>query len=148
MEAAHFDLAGRLCGLVVRVPGYRSRGLGFDSRSAWYRTRDLYNLILEEVSLEWVICELQKSNKFGYQWKPRITTIDMTIYIENHQLYALRLRKWKQHVTLKLRKHCPQPHGVGFQQFNINSYLPRLTKALTTVDELHDGYMSRYVSCL
>jgi hypothetical protein len=22
----------RLCGLVVRVPGYRSRGLGFDSR--------------------------------------------------------------------------------------------------------------------
>jgi hypothetical protein len=26
------DLSGRLCGLVVRVPDYRSRGSGFDSR--------------------------------------------------------------------------------------------------------------------
>jgi hypothetical protein len=34
----------RLCGIVVRVPGYRSRGLGFDSRS--------YRIFWEVVSLE------------------------------------------------------------------------------------------------
>jgi hypothetical protein len=30
-----FYYTDRLCGLVVRVPGYRSRGPGFDSR--WYQ---------------------------------------------------------------------------------------------------------------
>jgi hypothetical protein len=35
----------RLCGLVDRVPGYRSRGLGFDSRS--------YQIFLEVVRVEW-----------------------------------------------------------------------------------------------
>jgi hypothetical protein len=34
----------RLCGLVVRVPGYRSRGLGFDSRG--------YQIFWEVVDLE------------------------------------------------------------------------------------------------
>jgi hypothetical protein len=34
----------RLCGLVVRVPGYRSRGPGFDSRS--------YKIFREVVGLE------------------------------------------------------------------------------------------------
>jgi hypothetical protein len=34
----------RLCGLVVRVPGYRSKGLGFDSRH--------YQIFWEVVSLE------------------------------------------------------------------------------------------------
>jgi hypothetical protein len=34
----------RLCGLVVRVPGYRSRGPGFDSRC--------YQIFLEVVGLE------------------------------------------------------------------------------------------------
>jgi hypothetical protein len=34
----------RLCGLVIRVPGYRSRGPGFDSRR--------YHIFLEVVGLE------------------------------------------------------------------------------------------------
>jgi hypothetical protein len=34
----------RLCGLVVRVPGYRSRGSGFDSRH--------YDIVYEVVGLE------------------------------------------------------------------------------------------------
>jgi hypothetical protein len=34
-----------LCGLVVRVPGYKSRGPGFDSR--------LYHIFWEVVGLEW-----------------------------------------------------------------------------------------------
>jgi hypothetical protein len=37
-------LVDRLCGLVVRVPGYRSRGPGFDSR--------LYHIFWEVVELE------------------------------------------------------------------------------------------------
>jgi hypothetical protein len=37
-------VADRLCGLVVRVPGYSSRGPGFDSR--------LYEIFLEVVGLE------------------------------------------------------------------------------------------------
>jgi hypothetical protein len=37
-------LTDRLCGLVVRVPGYRSRGLGFDSRR--------YQMLLKVLGLE------------------------------------------------------------------------------------------------
>jgi hypothetical protein len=39
-----YALYDRLCGLVVRVPGYRSRGSGFDFRR--------YQIFLEVVSLE------------------------------------------------------------------------------------------------
>jgi hypothetical protein len=42
-----------LCGLVVRVPGYRSRGLGFDSRLSFVR-------IIEELP-EW------KSSRSGLE---------------------------------------------------------------------------------
>jgi hypothetical protein len=38
-------LPDRLCGLVVRVPGYRSRGAGLDSRR--------YQIFWEVVDLEW-----------------------------------------------------------------------------------------------
>jgi hypothetical protein len=38
-------IGDRLCGLVVRVPGYRSRGPGFDSRR--------YPIFWEVVGLEW-----------------------------------------------------------------------------------------------
>jgi hypothetical protein len=37
-------ISDRLCGLVVRVPGYRSRGSGFDSRC--------YQIFWEVVGLE------------------------------------------------------------------------------------------------
>jgi hypothetical protein len=33
MQVTTYISFDRLCGLVVRVPGYRSRGPGFDSRS-------------------------------------------------------------------------------------------------------------------
>jgi hypothetical protein len=39
-----YDVNDRLCGLVVRVPGYRSRGLKFDSRR--------YQIFREVVGLE------------------------------------------------------------------------------------------------
>jgi hypothetical protein len=35
----------RLCGLVIKIPGYRSRGSGFDSRR--------YHIFREVVGLEW-----------------------------------------------------------------------------------------------
>jgi hypothetical protein len=41
---AFFTSFDRPCGLVVRVPGYRSRGPGFDSRC--------YQIIMEVVGLE------------------------------------------------------------------------------------------------
>jgi hypothetical protein len=40
-----YFILDRLCGLVVRVPGYRSRGPGFDSRP--------YQIFWEEVGLRW-----------------------------------------------------------------------------------------------
>jgi hypothetical protein len=53
---------GRLCGLVVRVPGYRSRGHGFGSRRY-----QIFMRINEEL-LEW------KSSGFGSR-NPRLTTV-------------------------------------------------------------------------
>jgi hypothetical protein len=41
----HLALHDRLCGLVVRVPGYRSRGARFDSQR--------YQICKELVGLEW-----------------------------------------------------------------------------------------------
>jgi hypothetical protein len=55
---------GRLCGPVVRVPGYRSRGRAFDSRR--------YQIFWEVVGLEWgplslvrIIEELLESSGSG-----------------------------------------------------------------------------------
>jgi hypothetical protein len=44
VPSALLSWSDRPCGLVVRVPGYRSRGPGFDSRR--------YQIIWEAVSLE------------------------------------------------------------------------------------------------
>jgi hypothetical protein len=44
IEIKHLDASDRLCGLVVRIPGYRSRGPGFDSRR--------YQIFWEVVGLE------------------------------------------------------------------------------------------------
>jgi hypothetical protein len=50
----------RLCGLVIRLPGYRPRGLGFDSRR--------YQIFWVAVGLEW--CALSpREDKCGATWK-------------------------------------------------------------------------------
>jgi hypothetical protein len=63
-----YKKADRLCGLVIRVPGYRSRGPGFDSRR--------YQIFWKVVGLEWgplslvsTIEELlgRKSSGFGLE---------------------------------------------------------------------------------
>jgi hypothetical protein len=51
----------RLCGLVVRVPGYRSRGPGFDSRR--------YQIFREVVGLERVPLSLVRIIEELLQWK-------------------------------------------------------------------------------
>jgi hypothetical protein len=67
----HFD---RLCSLVVRVPGYTSRGLGFDSQryQIFCEVVDLERgplslMSITEELLEW------KSSGSGYR-KPSLTT--------------------------------------------------------------------------
>jgi hypothetical protein len=64
----------RLCGLVVRVPGYRSRGAWFDSR--------LYHIFWEVVGLElgplnlvMIIEELLERKVAVPAWKPKLTAV-------------------------------------------------------------------------
>jgi hypothetical protein len=52
---------GRLCGLVIRVPGYRSRGPGFDSRR--------YQIFWEVVGLEWGPLNLVRITEELLDWK-------------------------------------------------------------------------------
>jgi hypothetical protein len=52
----------RLCGLVVRVSGYRSRGPGFDSLS-YQIFRDVMGLERGPVSLVRIIEELLEGNR-------------------------------------------------------------------------------------
>jgi hypothetical protein len=51
----------RLCGLVVRVPGYRSKGPGFDSRR--------YQILGEVVGLEWGPHSLMSVTEELLEWK-------------------------------------------------------------------------------
>jgi hypothetical protein len=55
-----FILIDRLCGLVVRVPGYRSRGLVFDSR--------LYQIFWEVVGLVRGPLSLVREYNWGATW--------------------------------------------------------------------------------
>jgi hypothetical protein len=50
-----------LCGLVVRVSGYRSRGPGFGSRS--------YQIFWEVGGLEWVPLSLVRTTEELLEWK-------------------------------------------------------------------------------
>jgi hypothetical protein len=54
-------MQGRLCDLVVRVPGYRSRGSVFDSRR--------YHIYLEVVGLERGPLSLLKITEELLEWK-------------------------------------------------------------------------------
>jgi hypothetical protein len=51
----------RLCGLVVRVPGYRSRDPGFDSQR--------YRIFWEVVGLEWCPLRLVRIIEELLEWK-------------------------------------------------------------------------------
>jgi hypothetical protein len=67
-------MSDRFCGLVVRVPGYRCRDHGFDSRR--------YQIFLEVVGLEWgplslvsTIEELLGRKSSGYGLECRNTAV-------------------------------------------------------------------------
>jgi hypothetical protein len=55
MHTASFQEVYRLCGLVVRVPGYRSKGPGFDSRH--------HQIFWEAEDLEWSPFNLVSTTK-------------------------------------------------------------------------------------
>jgi hypothetical protein len=55
----------RLCGLVVRVPGYRSRGAGFDF---WH-----YQIFWEVVGLEWSSLSLASITEELLGWKSSVS---------------------------------------------------------------------------
>jgi hypothetical protein len=55
------NMSDRLCGLVVRVSGYRSRGPAFDSRS--------YQIFWEVGGLEWGLLSLVRTTEELLEWK-------------------------------------------------------------------------------
>jgi hypothetical protein len=63
-----FSLVDRLCGLVVRVPGYRSRGPGFGSRS-YQIFWEVVDLVRGPLSIVRIIEELPK-------WKNRGSSLE------------------------------------------------------------------------
>jgi hypothetical protein len=91
--------ANRLCDLVVRVPGYRSRGPGFDSRC--------YQIFWEEVGLEQgplslmrIIEELLESTVAALVWKTEINGHGDLLRWPRDILYPLKLALY----TLSIQK--------------------------------------------
>jgi hypothetical protein len=84
-----FELKDRLCGLVVRVPGYRSRGPGFNSGR--------YQIFWEVVGLERGPLSLMSITEELLEWKisgsgprkPRLTAVGIG---------------WADHATHSIRK--------------------------------------------
>jgi hypothetical protein len=67
---SHCPLNDRLCGLVVRVPGYRLRGLGFDSRR-YQIFSEVVDLERGPVSLMRITEELLERKSRGYSLENR-----------------------------------------------------------------------------
>jgi hypothetical protein len=63
INTKHTSKRDRLCGLVVRVPGYRSRGFGFHSRR--------YQIFWEVVGLERGPLSLVRIIEELFEWKSR-----------------------------------------------------------------------------
>jgi hypothetical protein len=61
IEIKHPEASDRLCDLVVRVPGYRSRGRGFDSRR--------YQIFWDVVGLEPGPLSLVRITEELLEWK-------------------------------------------------------------------------------
>jgi hypothetical protein len=83
----------RLCGLVVRVPGYRSRGAGFNSRR--------YQIFREVVGLEWGPLSLVRIIEELLEWKSSGPGL------ENRNLTAVGIR-CTDHVTPSTHKSWHQ----------------------------------------
>jgi hypothetical protein len=80
---------GRLCGLVARVSGYRSRGPGFDSRR--------YLIFLEVVDLERGPLSLVRITEELLEWKSSVSGT------RKPRLTAVGIR-CADHVTPSIRK--------------------------------------------
>jgi hypothetical protein len=87
----HFFFIDCLCGLVVRGPGYRSKGSGFDSRG--------YQIFWEVVGQEWGPLSLVRMTEELLEWKssgsgsrtPRLTA--MRIRCADHATVSIR-KSW------------------------------------------------------
>jgi hypothetical protein len=85
------QVVGRLCGLVVRVPGYRSRGPGFDSR----RYQIFWEVVGQErglLTLVRITEEVLESRSSGFgSRKLRLTAVEI---------------RCADHTTPSIRKSC------------------------------------------
>jgi hypothetical protein len=68
-------LSVRLCGLVVRIPGYRSRGPGFDSRRYKNFFREVVGLERGSLSLMRIIKELLEKKWRLRSRKQKLTAV-------------------------------------------------------------------------
>jgi hypothetical protein len=108
----------RLCGLVVRVPGYRSRGPEFDSR--------LYQIIWEAVGLERGPLSLVSITEELLEWKsngpvsrkPRLTSVG--IRCADHATPSIR-KSWHE-VRRQAAVAQDQSHG-GFFLWRVCRFL-------------------------
>jgi hypothetical protein len=100
----------RLCGLMVRVPGYRSRGPGFDSRR--------YHIFWEVVSLERcplscvsITEELLEWKSSGLESRKSRWNISTLTFGTNY----ITILKMEAACISETSKYCPHPYIVSAQ---------------------------------
>jgi hypothetical protein len=118
-----------LCGLVVRVPGYRSRGPGFDSR----RYQIFWEVVRQErgplsfVSITEELLEWQSSGSGSR--KPRLTAVGIFFLL------------WEKIVNIKKRpRQCPSyPRGDLLHWPHDTLYRQKLSLTSPTIGDRSVG---------
>jgi hypothetical protein len=126
----------RLCGLVVRVSGYRSRGSGFDSRS--------FQIFWEAAGQERGPLSLMRTTEELLGWKSSGSHLEIndrgnplrwprnTLYPQNWHCFANKRRSLGRHNSL-----ADQSHGVQFFSSVNESVLILRTNRNLSYEQIH-----------
>jgi hypothetical protein len=129
------SISHRLCGLVVSVPGYRSRGSGFDSRC--------YQIFWEIMVVERSPFSLVRTTAELLEWKrcgsglenPRLTAVRIRCAshatpFQSQKLALNSLTSWKKLALISLTS-CDRSVGIvrlRTKGHGVTSYITRLLK--------------------